>query len=130
MDIAPTILDALGVTADSAFEGISLWPVLTGEARAEHRAAVSEMRKLKSLLEYPWKLIRHSETRRIMLFDLESDAGESRNLRAARPEVVSAMELRLDRALGGRDQTEVPELDVDIQDEELEEQLRALGYVD
>ncbi|MGH9626782.1 MAG: sulfatase family protein [Bryobacteraceae bacterium] len=86
-DLAPTILDYLGVSAPSGMHGRSLKPVIEGR-RSEWDFAYSEVRAnprmpnaQRILRTAEWKLVfKGGES---FLYDLEKDRNESRNLLSA-----------------------------------------------
>lgn len=59
IDVAPSILDFLGIAAPKAFEGRSFKPALHGQPieRVASHMIVNETLKLYALLEHPWKFI-------------------------------------------------------------------------
>ena len=82
LDIAPTVLDFLGVDVPSAYQGVSL-------LRIQPDAALfftDYSTRLVGLREERWKFIYEFESGRSSLFDLESDPQERINLRARFPE--------------------------------------------
>ncbi len=111
LDVAPTVLDLLGLTSDAAFEGTSLASRLRGAAEtAPHKKAlfpphvaysegVRQGLEKKAVTAYPWKLIYELSSTDEMLFDLGRDPGETTNLTAERPEGAIPLEGLLARAL-------------------------------
>ncbi len=140
VDVAPTLLEILGVdAAGAAFDGSSLMPFLRApsQGRPERpREVYAEVRhapedrlrrpaELYSLRLGRWKLIHHPGDGRHELYDLEADPGELENLYTpehAMGRVLSHRLLSLG-SLGG----ELPSLE-GISEEELA-RLRALGYL-
>jgi len=129
MDLAPTMLDWLGIAAPASYEGRSFAGWLRGGAR-EHHIVVSEQRKLKSWLQHPWKLILNEPPTAPELFDLEEDPMETKNVAQANPEVVARLRGRLEARLAGHLDAEVLEIEPGIDDPEHLERLRALGYIE
>lgn len=128
LDVAPTLLETLGVRAAAGFAGQSLVPLLAG-GRGDHRPAVSEMGRHESLAVYPWKLIRGVGAPR--LFDLSSDAREQRNLAAQEPDRVAELSRALELAIGsGAADRSVDEIERVGVDPALTERLRELGYIE
>jgi choline-sulfatase len=98
IDIAPTILDALHLTAPVSFEGISL---LNNSPRASYSESVYardtfRWAALRSLRTGRWKYIEapHPE-----LFDLEKDPREQSNLIHGNETVAATMRLELSRLM-------------------------------
>jgi arylsulfatase A-like enzyme len=88
IDVAPTVLDLLGLESHPGFEGVSLKPFLEDERSVAATAgpvlppelAYSECilygGEKKSLTSYPWKLIYDMMTGRKKCFNLADDPGE------------------------------------------------------
>jgi arylsulfatase A-like enzyme len=102
IDLAPTILEACGVAppAGTAFDGVSLLPLLEGRARdwpdrtlffQWHRGDEPQPGRACAARSQRWKLVRQEPNAAPMLFDMESDPAESRDVAAAHPEVVASM---------------------------------------
>jgi arylsulfatase A-like enzyme len=110
-DIAPTILDLLGVKTKIAFDGRSLAPLLRGEPRAvESEFYITEctwMRKHGWRTPH-WKLIHALEPDfhfkpEIELYNLVEDPGEHNNVASQEPEVVKLLEARLQAHIARRE---------------------------
>jgi arylsulfatase A-like enzyme len=139
LDIAPTVLDALGVAAPAGFEGRSALGRLDGAAKDEAEApAFSETSGLFvsttsfAVRDGAWKLIRGGGGADLELYDLASDPGEKTDLARTRPEVA----LRLSRLLDGRIERDaaafaaLPALSTAAASAPgLDEKLRAEGYL-
>jgi arylsulfatase A-like enzyme len=123
LDVAPTVLEVFGLPAAESHRGRSLRPRLGG-ARHAALPAMSEMGRLKSIVDAPWKLVVDGRGG-FALYDLARDPGEKENVAAAHPEVVREYRALLE-GLGGT----VAELADGVPSPELAERLRALGYVD
>lgn len=92
IDVAPTILNILSMEPPPNFEGVSLKPLLEGtgipaDSRTKllgHDVAYSEAimhgSEQKCVAAYPWKLIYDVFGQQQMLFNLEDDPAETRNL--------------------------------------------------
>lgn len=86
IDIAPTVLDLLGLEIPSSYQGLSL---------LDHRPAAvlfytDYASRLVGLREDRWKFIYEFESGRSQLFDLQSDPNEITNLRSAFPDKARA----------------------------------------
>ena len=149
VDVAPTVLDVVGVPADR-------WPPMAGRSLVAgavdpERALVAEYmrpreqrrlfaavdpafdfgrfdRRLQSIQVGSWKLIQ-PEGGPPELYDPEADPGETRNLAGERPEVVAELRRRLEAWNAGRPPQPAP-TDGPSLDEETREALRSLGYLD
>jgi arylsulfatase A-like enzyme len=138
VDLVPTILGAAGAveTLDAPeFEGVNLWAMLQADAELGTELRVfaevlSGGHFARALIDGHWKVIdtRFGTSERVMLFDLAHDPGEISDLSGDRPEVTDGMLAELTRiasAAGSRRQ-ESGTMEID---QETEERLRALGYV-
>ncbi|MFH1312553.1 MAG: sulfatase [Candidatus Eisenbacteria bacterium] len=104
LDVMPTILDILGITATTHLEGVSLEPLITGRGEAEPskvgllppKFAYSESMlygaEKKSLTAYPWKLIYNTVTGEEMLLNLAADPGEHHDVLAGEIDTRKLME--------------------------------------
>jgi len=154
LDILPTVLGLAGLPTPPGGQGIDLTPILAGDAELPKTRAIYPA-VLKSPLYPPQRPVRRVALmdgyKRIeghahygdtggYLFDLESDPGEERNLRATRRDLFDAMAERLRLYLSGL--TIYPpvhrrtgrvitgrEADTGLGREELQK-LRNLGYVE
>ena len=131
VDIAPTVLDALGLEPTLAGPGTSLWKLLAGSrADREARILVAEGTlygpELRSAILWPYKLIERPEDGVLLLFDLEQDPLELTDLSASRPELTERLAGELQRRIESSARGTRREA-VELSDEMVEE-LRALGY--
>ncbi|MBL8849733.1 MAG: tetratricopeptide repeat protein, partial [Planctomycetaceae bacterium] len=131
VDLLPTVLDCLQVPADVHTSGVSLKPVLTGQAIAE-RATYSETvsafaafgwAPLKCVSTDGWKFV---DTTRDELFDLRADPQELTNLAASHREQCEAMQRTLDDLQA--EMIVAADSHRELSDNE-RRQLEALGYV-
>ena len=103
IDLAPTLLGILDPGAENVYDGVSLIPLLSGERTAlerRHIVSLCAFEDAYALIEDGrWKLHYHRAEGYALLFDLESDPGETRNLHMARPEVAARLEGALGRWL-------------------------------
>lgn len=124
-DLTPTLLGLAGLTPSPRSTGFDF---LAGPGRNEilHRSA--EGRNLLGFRTDRWKLIADREGRLFELYDLTIDPGERENVLLHRPEVVSSLADRWDRA-----EADLPSkmdvLEVSTSDDE-KAMLRELGYLD
>lgn len=152
VDIAPTILDLLGIPLDEGIDGRSLEPLVLGTAEEIPRvpayvtnAPIHEgffKRRPRIFLSgiegvercvrtEEWKLIRipHPEEDIIQLFNIAEDPEETVDLSRVEPERVAALmkvleEVEASAMVSSREAPEQPELD-----EETLEMLEGLGYL-
>jgi len=97
LDVAPTILDLIGIEKPPHFEGVSLAPLLTGRGAIDERSnsilppgvsyaeAMRHGAEQKSITAYPWKLIYKTLNGEIEVFDLKQDPDEMVNLAGMNP---------------------------------------------
>jgi arylsulfatase A-like enzyme len=132
MDIAPTILEAVGIEAPQPMAGISLWSALHGRPASTNRLFIAERRgsspEHKAVIRWPYKLIAEEGMGSPRLYDLAADSGETRPINDAMPELVDVLSEKLARQFE-MDSGRAPEEGVELSEEDVE-QLRALGYLD
>jgi arylsulfatase A-like enzyme len=126
MDLAPTILEEVGVEVPAEFDGQTLSPQLDG-GPGTPRPVVSTGNMWgpagRSLRASGLKLIEQPDAEGRRLFDVVADPREMRDLADERPDRVAELQQRLDELDGAASRAPRPELS----DAE-REQLRALGY--
>ena len=79
VDIAPTILDLMGVNTANHFQGTSILK----EQKVLQYLVQPYSGKYLSIVDYPLKYVFHEKSRREYLFDLEKDQKESYNMMAS-----------------------------------------------
>jgi len=133
IDLAPTILDMLGVDPPPAFEGRSLLPAINDPGNGRPSAYLEAMdanltrnwAPLTGLVNGPYKLI---DLPIPELYDLRSDPGETTNVFARDPERARALEALLRDGVAQLTAhgsgAERPALNT-----EARQRLQALGYV-
>lgn len=111
VDLAPTILELLGLEPNPRMTGKSLVPLARGQEEEGERVVVSEGRGTRAILYGRHRLLTReglARTTRVggkvvvaseELYDLVSDPGERRDLAKAEPELVAEMRARLAAAL-------------------------------
>ncbi|MFG0265010.1 MAG: sulfatase, partial [Rhodopirellula sp. JB055] len=103
-DIAPTLVDLLGLPGDSLttpVDGISLLPVIQGqdEAAVSHREKPIgfRFRGNSAVVDNQWKLIRETRKKKgqlvvsEQLYQLDNDVAESEDVADAHPEIASRL---------------------------------------
>ncbi len=139
IDVAPTILDLVGLPIPDPMEGVSLaanvvdaegGPVEDLEAFSQvGRNGAARDRDLIAVTTSEFKYILDFEGGAEELYELRVDPAETRNLAAQNPTLLKDFKdkvLSFRAAQIGKRIEAVPGAEID---EELEEQLRALGYI-
>lgn len=110
-DLAPTVLELLGIEPHPRMSGRSLLALATGASEPDERVVVSEGRGTKAVMHGRYRLlvreglgrivIDKDETREtdVELYDLVDDPGERHDLAPQRPDLVAEMRARLGAAL-------------------------------
>ncbi len=132
IDIAPTLLDWVGITPDPAMQGKSLINLIQGK-ESDKRPAYSESKFGE--LHYGWSPLMSITTRdykyihapRPELYARKSDPSESNNIIKQKDSIAKELNKDLESILG-TDSTQDLQSSAKV-DPEMEEKLRALGYV-
>ena len=121
IDVAPTLVAALGWPMPEQFRGADLTPLVLGRAGAP-RFAVSRFDSLPTaaIRAGSWKLIGDR------LFDLRGDPGETRDVAAEHPEIVSFLRRRLAALEAERPAAAGPRVELSAEERD---RLRSLGYL-
>ena len=133
LDVAPTILDLLGIAAPQGIDGVSLASLLGGGTRSEVPPSYAE--SLYPKLHYGWSELRAIradgwkaiDAPKPELYNLREDPREQNNLYTAQPALADRMiadASRLGRELAKETSTPALQPDADTL-----ERLRSLGYV-
>jgi len=145
VDVMPTILELAGASVPEDLDGRSLGPLLTSGAALEARPAYSEMRRRPqgctsagctlerySVRDEALKLVRRADGTPLRLVQPESDPAEARDLSTERPQELRRLNALLDvyQALGPSVRVDTDATAEGIEDPDLHERLRALGYAD
>lgn len=135
VDIAPTILDLLGLEPGADMQGRTLVPLMTGAGRDWSEAALIE--NYYNMFHFGWAPLRGLRTDRFKfieapapeLYDLEADPGELTNLAGSHPADVEAMRGRLQDIVGKFEVADLGRSTAAQVDDETRSKLEALGYV-
>ncbi len=135
IDLAPTILDALGYKVRPTMDGCSLLPLVTGDAAATARPtqctlAISEIAEegaypALALRTGRWKLI-HREKGSDELYDLLADPGETVNRLAEADEEARRLVEAARAIVASRKASPAGQIELDPR---TIQELKALGYV-
>ncbi|MCK5490045.1 MAG: sulfatase-like hydrolase/transferase, partial [Gemmatimonadetes bacterium] len=99
-DFMPTLADIAGVPGPRETDGLSMVPVLTGDAGAQsqHERLYWEYHGGQALLSGRWKAVRSDPAAALELYDLVVDPAESTDVAASHPDVVARLSADLDSA--------------------------------
>ena len=99
LDVAPTILELAGAGEEDrkACRGTSLTPLLTGEGEYRRPFAFAEDADTKMVANERYKLVAYPDF--TMLFDLQADPNELKNIAQDHPDVVKDLKGRIDEWL-------------------------------
>jgi choline-sulfatase len=132
IDIAPTVLDALGIAVPPTMDGGSLWPAIARGASVPSHTLYAECTGLeperKTVIRWPHKLIVHHDGTSPQLFDLAADPDERSDRAAVAPGIRDRLLEAADHVFAGDGARE--RLRGTPLDEETETQLRELGYLE
>jgi arylsulfatase A-like enzyme len=137
IDVAPTLLELAGAPVTAELPGRSLVAEIAGGVAPAARTAFATLDRRgergATAMRAQWKLLFHEQVGKALLrppfelFALSSDPGERRDLVVERPLRRRWLEGEL-AALERRHRSALPRTGAEI-DRELEERLRALGYL-
>jgi arylsulfatase A-like enzyme len=140
VDVAPTLLAAAGIAPPAGTSGRSLLALARDPRQAAaarslfaHRVRgspsepIAARRPLWAAIDGPWKLVHNEERASYALFDVGADPRETRDLAAARPDVVERLRAELEAFRGAAVLREGAGVEV-LLDQELLRELEALGY--
>jgi arylsulfatase A-like enzyme len=126
LDIVPTLLDYLGLPAgDLPFDGQSLRPVIE-EDRPIRRLTFGNQGRHRTVADGAYKLLFDLAAGGGRLFDLRTDPGETTDVAGERPAEAERLRELLRRWI---ESTEGPAAESVRRADELEKQLRAVGYL-
>lgn len=131
MDVAPTLLELAGMSPPQRFSGRSLLPLIADRNEATDRVAIAlTVGGLRTIINYPWKLISSDPQNIEELYNLDDDPKEAISLAALHPDIVHQLRETLSASLSGNVSLRESIVAADeVSDGELLEQLRALGYL-
>jgi len=104
IDLAPTIVDCLGINKPKKWVGSSLFPLLEGRKGSKREGVISEA-KIKqghNIISYRtkrWKYILNEEKGEQELYDLQEDPKETKNLFKIMPKRVKKFEAKISKHL-------------------------------
>ena len=99
-DVLPTLCEIVGTTVPDGIDGLSFLPTLLGRPgeQKQHEYMYWEFHSQggkRAVRKGKWKAVQRNVTKKtpgpVMLFDLEKDLGETKNVAGAHPEIVAEM---------------------------------------
>jgi arylsulfatase len=100
IDIMPTFVEISGAEYPTEFnnqkivpmQGVSLWPVLQGEAKERQEPLFWEWRRGRAVREGEWKLVAYGNDADWELYNIFEDPTETNNLAGNYPDLVIKMD--------------------------------------
>ena len=134
IDVMPTVFAAVGLEPPYDFQGVNLIPLMKGEGQVDvERVRIATHPNLVSVHRGPWHLIYSPNAKRVELYNLSVDPDELSNVAEANRHI--ARELRDDYDEMNRHSRELAanftlrDGGAPILDDQVREELRALGYI-
>ena len=90
-DWLPTACELAGIAAPDGIDGISFAPTLTGHPQRAHEYLFWSYGEKKAVRRGNWKAVVPGSGRRIELYDLAADLGETRDLALQHPTIAEEM---------------------------------------
>ncbi len=95
-DMLITVAEVTGAKAPSDLDGVSILPELIGEAsagckQAQHDYLYWEINGWTAIRQNQWRAVRPKENKPWELYDLSTDPSESKDLAAAKPEMLNRL---------------------------------------
>lgn len=133
LDLAPTIVDWLGIDKPKKWMGLSLLSILERREESKKEGVIIESRikqghNIVSYRSKRWKLIIDEERKERELYDLHKDPREAKNLSKTMLERVKEFEAEISKHLSKTIGSSIilPKLDYD---KAIRDRLEALGYL-
>ncbi|MGH9868231.1 MAG: sulfatase-like hydrolase/transferase [Candidatus Polarisedimenticolia bacterium] len=135
VDIAPTILQALGKPVPPEMQGVSLVDAVRGQGRVPARTAYLE--SIYGATSYGWAELRSVRNERWKyidlptpeLYDLRADPKEEKNLALTDPARAAELRAELGRVQSDLAASQRGESSASSLDDEMRERLLSLGYI-
>ena len=130
MNITPTILDLLGYPIPRQMEGVSLLPLMKGEASLfDEHIFIERRNEIKGVRTNNWKYINNIYCDSEELYYLKEDPGEEKNIIAENRAVAKGLKDVLSQWMNANDGITEEKLEEMRLKEEDKRALRALGYL-
>lgn len=131
IDLAPTLVDILGLKSENSFDGASFWSLMVGkDTKYDSDYIISEItRKYLCVRKNEWKLIVNYKKNYKELYNLSHDSEEKNNLISQHKEKADELESIIKKHLANAKRVDISPKIV-VEDEEIKARLEALGYMD
>lgn len=104
-DLMPTLLDAAQIDAPEGLDGVSLVPALKGIKAIDPRTLIVTNQRVdipskdrpSVVMTDRWRYVLHGEQKRVELFDIQADPGQTTDLKERHPEVVDMLQQDFDQ---------------------------------
>lgn len=133
IDVMPTLASLLSVDVPGAWQGTSLYPLLTGERPISQRpcfiGGTNPFVRLEpevAVVQGRWKLIEKPLSGERLLFDVQADPAERESRYPEEPQAAAQLQSLLEEWAGGPARTEAPSPE---DPQEIIEQLQQVGYL-
>jgi arylsulfatase len=92
-DFLPTCCELIGKAPPSDIDGISMLPTFLGHKKKQkkHKYLYWELRGQQAVRMGPWKALRLKPDRKIQLYNLDKDIGESNDVAGDHPDILTEM---------------------------------------
>lgn len=99
-DILPTIAEVTGAAAPADIDGVSFLPTLLGKnvEQKQHEYLYWEISGWTAIRQGTWRAVRPKPNAAWQLYDLATDPSESKDLAAAKPDVLAKLSALADKA--------------------------------
>ncbi len=100
-DWLPTACELAGITPPTGLDGLSFAPTLLGKLDQQkiHPYLFWKYGSKIAIRKQEWKAVRNSPNKRLELYDLKNDIGETKNLSAQYPDKISELEKLIEEAV-------------------------------
>ena len=99
-DVLPTVAEATGATAPADIDGISILPTLLGQnaEQKQHAYLYWEINGWTAIRQGTWRAVRTKQNAAWELYDVATDPAESKDLAAAKPDVLAQLTALAEKA--------------------------------
>ncbi|MBF0331179.1 MAG: sulfatase [Candidatus Omnitrophica bacterium] len=127
LDIAPTIVKFLGITAPSTFEGLDLRSVASSQGSLAQEFIFSQAHQYKECVQNnEWKLIVLKDSNKLLLSNVRNNPNETPDISHPEPAALNLLKTKLFMFQKAHPYTRSPET---ILTDETAQKLKSLGYL-